>query len=115
MASEDLYAELVEGGIRPRAAGYCEWISEKIQPRISIGWAWFLPNSTERHALAPGGISSNLMLRTKTGYDLGPRETKELLRDWLSGQHWQAGLDGLKFEVPLLTTSLQRKCLRPHS
>jgi len=51
-----------------------------------------LPNSTERHALAPGGISSNLMLRTKTGYDLGPRETTELLSDWISGQPWQAGL-----------------------
>ncbi|WP_158228862.1 DUF4902 domain-containing protein [Chitinimonas sp. BJB300] len=85
----DLLNELKDWGIKPSIAGFCEWVSETTAPQISIGWAWFLPSTTERPILAPGGVSSNVMLRTQTGYDLGSQKTAELLLAWVTGLEWQ--------------------------
>lgn len=67
-------------------AGYCEWQTQG-QPVVTLGWAWFC-DAHARWLVAPGGVSSNLMLVTPTRYDLGPRQTSELLRAWLSGIDW---------------------------
>ncbi|MGQ5524302.1 DUF4902 domain-containing protein [Chitinimonas sp. PSY-7] len=85
----DLLLELKGLGIKPSLAGFCEWVSDTATPQISIGWAWFLPSTTERAILAPGGVSSNVMLRTQTGYDLGSTKTAELLLAWVTSLDWQ--------------------------
>ncbi len=83
-----LYDDLRSEGFEVCHAGYCEWETETSQA-VSIGWAWFeCPNG--RRAIAPGGISTNVMLVTaKSQYDLGQRKTDELLQAWLDGEHWQ--------------------------
>lgn len=80
--------DLRHEGIEARHAGYCEWETDATQA-VSIGWAWFeCPNGML--AIAPGGISTNVMLVTpRTGYDLGQMKTEELLQAWLSGESWQ--------------------------
>jgi hypothetical protein len=85
----DLLEELNSLGIEAISAGFCEWASITNCPTISIGWTWFRQSSMGFPFLAPGGISTNLMLRCATGYDLGPRATEELLISWLSRQNWQ--------------------------
>ncbi|WP_434153525.1 DUF4902 domain-containing protein [Pseudomonas sp. JZ134] len=88
----DLVEELQSLGIDAASAGFCEWASTTHSPSISIGWTWFRQSSIGSPYLAPGGISTNLMLRCATGYDLGPRATEELLISWLSRQNWQSGI-----------------------
>lgn len=91
LAWEDrtLREELLFDDIPASRAGYCEWATDNILAQVSIGWAWFcFPD--ERKLLVPGGISSNVMLLTEAQYDMGPAETNELLRTWISNQHWQS-------------------------
>lgn len=83
-----LCEELVQVDVPAFRAGYCEWATERLPDQISIGWAWFRPPSG-RTLLAPGGISSNLMLIGRGLHDLGSHKTQELLQSWLTGEHWQ--------------------------
>jgi hypothetical protein len=84
--TDDLRCE----GIEARHAGYCEWQTDATQA-VSMGWAWF-ERPDGRLAVAPGGISTNVMLVTpKTSYDLGQAKTEELLQAWLDGERWQPG------------------------
>lgn len=80
--------DLRHEGIEACQAGYCEWETDDTQA-VSIGWAWFeCPDG--RLAIAPGGISTNVMLVTpKNSYDVGQAKTEALLQAWLSGEHWQ--------------------------
>ncbi|OOG62060.1 hypothetical protein B0E46_13800 [Rhodanobacter sp. B04] len=83
----DLQQDLIVEDVPAFCAGYCEWATNDVL-QVSIGWAWFgLANG--RRFIAPGGISSNVMLVTQTSYDLGMHRTDELLRAWLSGESWQ--------------------------
>ena len=91
-SDDDLRMELSESGIELVDAGYCEWASEMGVPQVSIGWAWYQGEPGQGMALAPGGISSNVMLRSQTGYDLGTGRTEELLQDWLAQLSWQEHL-----------------------
>ncbi|WP_179958330.1 DUF4902 domain-containing protein [Chitinimonas arctica] len=87
-----LLDELRDSGLPVEQAGYCEWSSEETEKKISLGWAWFRPNPDASPMVAPGGISSNMMLCSHAGYDLGMATTEQLLMSWLAGQPWQLGL-----------------------
>ena len=86
---DDLRNELLEQNVPAFGAGYCDWLDVSTSVQVSVGWAWFV---TARHAqqlLAPGGLSSNVMLTSPDGNDLGTAKTDELLNAWLSSQRWQ--------------------------
>ncbi|MBB6241118.1 MULTISPECIES: DUF4902 domain-containing protein [unclassified Rhodanobacter] len=84
----NLIENLIPEGIQASCAGYCEWATSGTH-HVSIGWAWFaLPDG--RQFMAPGGISSNVMLVTQNRYDLGMERTSELLSTWLSTEQWQS-------------------------
>ena len=75
-------------GIQTSCAGYCEW-ETGATPCVSIGWAWFDLSNGKRE-IAPGGISTNVMLVVqKSGYDLGVEKTGRVQRAWVSGENWQ--------------------------
>lgn len=84
-----LVEELREQGVDALAAGYCEWVSAIGEPKVSLGWAWFLASTASAVMLAPGGISCNVMLCAESGHALGVQQTSALLLDWLSSQRWQ--------------------------
>lgn len=86
---EELQQDLIVGDVPASCAGYCEWATADVH-QVSIGWAWF-DGADGRRYIAPGGISSNLMLVTPACYDLGMHRTAELLQAWLSGESWQTG------------------------
>jgi hypothetical protein len=86
----DLQKDLAAEDIPAAHAGYCEWATDKQACCVSLGWAWF-GAADGRILLAPGGVNSNVMFITKKGYDLGSRQTAELLQCWLSATAWQAG------------------------
>jgi hypothetical protein len=89
----ELQEDLIVEDIPACCAGYCEWATDETPHQISVGWAWF-SLADGRILVAPGGISSNVMLVTQTSYDLGMHRTNELLLTWLSGESWQPnGLD----------------------
>lgn len=89
---EDLRTDFVRDDIPACKAGYCEWIADHIAQQISIGWAWF-GLKDGRIFLAPGGLSSNVMLVSPEHYDLGMHRTHELLQCWISDEAWQYSLD----------------------
>lgn len=84
---EGLRQDLIVDDVPAFCAGYCEWATEGKPDQVSVGWAWFAL-ADRRTFIAPGGISSNVMLITPTGYDLGMRRTSKLLHAWLSGETW---------------------------
>ncbi len=86
---DDLREELVEQDVPAMGAGYCDWLDASTAVQISVGWAWFVTAQDAPQLLAPGGLSSNVMITSADGNDLGPSKTDELLRAWLSGQAWQ--------------------------
>ncbi|MEP6906404.1 MAG: DUF4902 domain-containing protein [Pseudoxanthomonas sp.] len=87
-----LQEDFVHDDIPACRAGYCEWTAEYTVQQISIGWAWF-GSQDGRIFLAPGGLSSNVMLVTLGDFDLGVHKTGELLHAWLSGQPWQGRMN----------------------
>lgn len=87
---DGLQKDLVAEDIPAARAGYCEWATDDQPCCISLGWAWF-GLADGPILLAPGGVSSNVMFVTPKGYDLGSRQTGELLQCWLSATAWQAG------------------------
>jgi len=89
MDDGDLCEELLEQDIPAFSAGYCDWLDVSTPARISVGWAWFVTTSGATRLLAPGGISSNVMITSADGRDLGAAMTGKLLHAWLSGQSWQ--------------------------
>jgi hypothetical protein len=90
LAWEDkgLRHDLIVDDIPASCAGYCEWATDETPDQVSIGWAWF-SLADGRIFIAPGGISSNVMLVTQASYDLGMHKTNELLQAWLAGEVWQ--------------------------
>jgi hypothetical protein len=86
---DDLREELIEQDVPAVGAGYCDWLDASTAVQISVGWAWFVTAHDAPPLLAPGGLSSNVMITSVDGNDLGPVKTDELLRAWLSGQVWQ--------------------------
>jgi hypothetical protein len=88
---QGLLEDLVEEDVHASKAGYCEWATRLDGQNISIGWAWFEARDS-RVCLAPGGLSSNLMLITPKRYDLGMQKTFALLQSWLEGVDWRPRL-----------------------
>lgn len=86
----ELASELRADDVPAAQAGYCEW-STQGRVVVSLGWAWFQSAQGPRF-VAPGGVSSNVMLVTPMHYDLGAQRTAVLLRSWLSGVNWWSGL-----------------------
>ena len=86
---KELQEDLILEDIPASCAGYCEWATDETPHQISVGWAWF-GLADGRIFVAPGGISSNVMLVTPTSFDLGPHRTNELLQTWLSGESWHS-------------------------
>jgi len=87
---EGLQQDLIVDDIPASCAGYCEWATEAASAQVSVGWAWF-SLADGRTFVAPGGMSSNVMLVTQAGYDLGMHKTNELLQAWLARETWQPG------------------------
>jgi hypothetical protein len=82
----NLVNELRDLHLDVERAGYCEWEGPN---SMSLGFGWIAIAGGERVLLAPGGVSSNVMLTSTKGYDLGPDTTEHILGSWLSGQLWQ--------------------------
>lgn len=83
----ELNRELRAEYLPARRAGYCEWdTGEEIT--VSVGWAWFAI-ADGKTFIAPGYVSSNLMLVTEKNYDLGSLKTSDLLLAWLSSLNWR--------------------------
>jgi len=91
IADDDLRSDLLAQDVPAFAAGYCDWLDISTPVHISIGWAWFATDPDSPQLLAPGGVSSNVMITSPDGSDLGPGKTNELLKAWLSSQCWQEG------------------------
>ena len=96
----ELCEELILEDVPACRAGYCEWATDGSTDAVSMGWGWFRL-ADGRTLLAPGGISSNIMLVARSSHDLGMHRTNALLQSWLTGEHWQAdmmvsGVDRLK-------------------
>ena len=85
---DDLLNELREENIPALEAGYCEWSTADAQ-QVSLGWAWFTVCAKGVTLLAPGGISSNVMLIDAKSRDMGANQTDSLLRAWLASVEWQ--------------------------
>ena len=85
----ELRHELCAESFPAHRAGYCEWDTEG-KRAVSIGWTWF-SIADGSIFVAPGCVSSNVMLVTHNSYDIGAFKTSELLRAWLSSTHWQPG------------------------
>jgi hypothetical protein len=83
-----LIDDLAEEHLRASNAGYCEWAGRHSGQNISIGWAWFETEKAQI-CLAPGGLSSNLMLMSSKYYDVGMQTTSTLLLSWLDGIDWK--------------------------
>jgi hypothetical protein len=89
ITDEDLRSDLLAQDVPAFCAGYCDWIDVSTSVHVSVGWAWFATSQGAPQLLAPGGMSSNVMITSADGQDLGPTKTDELLRAWLSSQVWQ--------------------------
>jgi len=89
IADDDLRGELLAQDVPAYCAGYCDWIDISTAVHVSVGWAWFTTEQGSPRLLAPGGLSSNVMMMSPDGEDLGPAKTDELLKAWLSSQSWQ--------------------------
>ncbi|HZP66208.1 MAG TPA: DUF4902 domain-containing protein [Rudaea sp.] len=87
---DDLRADLLARDVPAFSAGYCDWLDVSTPVQISVAWAWFALERDAPPLLAPGGISSNVMITSVDGRELGTAKTDELLRSWLSSQRWQA-------------------------
>ncbi|GAB3260425.1 DUF4902 domain-containing protein [Chitinimonas naiadis] len=84
-----LREELCMQGLPAILAGHDEWASDTGPLSISIGWTWLQTDEGSPIELAPGGFSTNLMLRDVYGYDLGQQQTEALLQTWLHRIDWQ--------------------------
>jgi len=89
ITDEDLRSDLLTQDVPAYCAGYCDWIDISTSVHVSVGWAWFATARGAPQLLAPGGMSSNVMMTSADGIDLGPAKTDELLKAWLSSQAWQ--------------------------
>jgi len=85
---DDLLNELREENVPALEAGYCEWVTADAH-QVSLGWAWFTVCASGTTLLAPGGISSNVMLIDAKSRDMGANQTDSLLRAWLASVEWQ--------------------------
>jgi hypothetical protein len=90
----ELCEDLRNRDIPAVGAGYCDWLDIKAPAQVSVGWAWFVIAHDAPRLLAPGGFSSNVMIVTASGRDIGAPLTNELLAAWLSMQRWQRGHTG---------------------
>lgn len=98
---EDLRMDLGLEKIAAFRAGYCEWACATKLMRVSVGWAWLEESPPGGVVVAPGGISSNVMLVNPHGRDLGARRTESLLRSWLSFLKWCPDQVASSFEEAL--------------
>lgn len=103
---DDLRRELLESNVPALSAGYCDWLDESTSVRISVGWAWFTVHHALPQMLAPGGVSSNVMLTTSDGCDLGPTRTDELLQAWLSTRVWETIAEVHDFDLAEVAYSI---------
>jgi len=99
ITDDDLCSDLVAQDVPAVTAGYCDWSDISTPVHVSIGWAWFATGPDTPQLLAPGGVSSNVMITGSDGNDLGPTKTNELLKSWLSSQLWQEGPRRRRFDV----------------
>jgi hypothetical protein len=88
-ADEELRDELLDEDLPVATAGYCEWTDDSCGAVVTVGWAWFTTEAFGTKYMAPGGVSSNVMLLSREGNDLGMLRTQELLTGWLVGKPWQ--------------------------
>jgi len=101
ITDEDLRSDLLTQDVPAYCAGYCDWIDISTSVHVSVGWAWFATARGAPQLLAPGGMSSNVMMTSADGIDLGPAKTDELLKAWLSSQAWQDDRQRLRASVTI--------------
>lgn len=88
-ADAGFLAELREQALPASNAGFSEWASDTT-PAVSLGWGWYIHDTSNRMLPAPDPVRSNVMLTDLHGYDLGPVATAHLFSAWLAGYDWQA-------------------------
>lgn len=89
ISDDALLEELTSQNIPAVRAGYCDWMDDSTMAQISVGWAWFASAEGVPELLAPGGVSSNVMLVCGRGRDLGWLRTDQMLQRWLSQRQWR--------------------------
>jgi uncharacterized protein DUF4902 len=98
IVDEDLRDDLQAEQVPAIHAGFCEWTDTSTRSRICVGWAWFRAAEDGPIIMAPGGISTNVML-TANSTDLGMTRSNELMRAWLANIPWQHDI-ALPHQVP---------------
>nr|WP_235366441.1 DUF4902 domain-containing protein [Burkholderia pseudomallei] len=94
-ADDQILSELWDLGIGALRAGYCEWIDAHGAAPTTLGWSWFV--DVERiWRIVPDSLTSNLMIISAKGYDVGPANTRQCLLNWLTKFDWRGLL------VPLI-------------
>lgn len=94
VADDELREDLRQRHFPAVGAGYCDWLDTDGPAQVCIGWAWFAIAHDAPRLLAPGGFSSNIMIVSGSGRDVGPGCTNDLLAAWLSAQYWQRDCAG---------------------
>lgn len=88
LIDSDLRDDLRAEDVPAVHAGFCEWVDVSTPTPVSVAWAWFRAEEDGPLMIAPGGVSTNVML-VADGRDLGVAKSNELLRAWLSQLAWQ--------------------------
>lgn len=86
---EEVNRTLDVAGMSYTLGGYTEWSSHG-NPAISIGWDWYIEKPSQKILIAPDEVRSNLMLRTRYGYDMGQDMTSDILKLWTESIAWKS-------------------------
>jgi hypothetical protein len=87
---EDGGPDQLDAAVATAITGYTEWISEG-NVTITIGWDWqMLPDKKTIRLYRVSEPSSNLMLQSANGIDLGPKKTTILLETFIDGINWES-------------------------
>ncbi|RKU04950.1 DUF4902 domain-containing protein [Burkholderia sp. Nafp2/4-1b] len=89
-----LLAELRDGAIDARLAGYTEW-HRPASPGVAyltLGWDWYLERATGTFVIAGGDVRSNIMAVDPAGVDLGMFRTAAALLTRLASLDWAAAV-----------------------
>jgi len=77
------------GATATAITGYTEWVSQG-ERILTLGWDWQMQAIGDAVFLQRvGPPSSNLMLQSPAGRDLGHAQTVALLNDYVDGFDWQ--------------------------
>lgn len=89
-----ILSEIWDLKIAALRAGYCEWAETHLWAAVTLGWSWFVDiQNTMR--IVPDSITSNLMITSIEGYDLGPLDSKTCIQNWIATLDWPTRVTAL--------------------